>query len=50
MEVVEKAKKNPGVTYVIAGVGFETTVPAYALTIDEAAPSGREEYSAADPP
>lgn len=40
MEVVEKAKQNPGVTYVIAGVGFETTVPAYALTIDEAARQG----------
>jgi hydrogenase expression/formation protein HypD len=37
MEVVERAKLNPGTTYVIAGVGFETTVPAYALTIDEAA-------------
>lgn len=40
MEVVEKAKQNPGTTYVIAGVGFETTVPAYALTIDEAARQG----------
>ena len=36
MEVVEKAKQNPNITYVIAGVGFETTVPAYALTIEEA--------------
>lgn len=36
MEVVEKAKQNPHITYVIAGVGFETTVPAYALTIEEA--------------
>lgn len=42
MEVVEKAKQNPGITYVIAGVGFETTVPAYALTIDEAAHQGVE--------
>ncbi len=36
MEVVERAKKNPDITYVIAGVGFETTVPAYALTMEEA--------------
>jgi len=40
MEVVEKAKQNPSITYVIAGVGFETTVPAYALTIEEAARQG----------
>lgn len=40
MEVVEKAKQNPGTTYVIAGVGFETTVPAYALTIEEAERQG----------
>lgn len=40
MEVVEKAKQNPGITYVIAGVGFETTVPAYALTMEEAAGQG----------
>ena len=36
MEVVDKAEKNPGLTYVIAGVGFETTVPAYALAIEDA--------------
>ena len=40
MEVVERARKNPDTTYVIAGVGFETTVPAYALTIEEAARQG----------
>lgn len=40
MEVVEKAKRNTGTTYVIAGVGFETTVPAYALTIEEASRQG----------
>jgi hydrogenase expression/formation protein HypD len=40
MEVVEKAKRNPGTTYVIAGVGFETTVPAYALTMEEASRQG----------
>lgn len=37
IEVVEKAKQNPETVYVIAGVGFETTVPAYALTMEEAA-------------
>lgn len=40
MEVVEKAKQNPNTTYVIAGVGFETTVPAYALTMEETARQG----------
>ncbi len=40
MEIVEKAVQNPGTTYVIAGVGFETTVPAYALTMEEAARRG----------
>lgn len=40
MEIVEKARRNPDVTYVIAGVGFETTVPAYALTIEEAVRTG----------
>jgi len=40
LEIVEKAKQNPNTVYVIAGVGFETTVPAYALTIEEAAGQG----------
>ena len=40
IEVVDKAEKNPNMTYVIAAVGFETTVPAYALTIEEAANRG----------
>lgn len=40
LETIEKAKRNPLVTYVIAGVGFETTVPAYALTIDDAIKQG----------
>lgn len=35
-EVIEKAVKHPELTYVIAAVGFETTVPAYALTVEEA--------------
>lgn len=40
IEIVEKAKQNPNTVYVIAGVGFETTVPAYALTIEDAARQG----------
>lgn len=40
METVDKAAQNPNITYVIAAVGFETTVPAYALTIEEAARRG----------
>lgn len=40
LEIVEKAKQNPNTVYVIAGVGFETTVPAYALTIEEASRQG----------
>lgn len=40
IDVAEKAKQNPDITYVIAGVGFETTVPAYALTMEAAARLG----------
>ena len=35
IELVDKAEKHPDTTYVIAAVGFETTVPAYAITIEE---------------
>ncbi len=35
-EAIEKAKANPQITYIIAAVGFETTVPMYALVIEEA--------------
>lgn len=35
-EVLEKAEKNPQITYVVAAVGFETTAPAYALMLKEA--------------
>lgn len=35
-EAVELAKNNPGITYVVAAVGFETTVPAYGLMLEEA--------------
>lgn len=40
IEVLDKAENNPNITYVIAAVGFETTVPAYALTIEEAEARG----------
>ena len=40
LEVIEKAKQNPNITYVIAAVGFETTAPSYALTIEEAIREG----------
>ncbi len=39
-EVVERAKSDPKTTYVIAAVGFETTVPTYALVIEEALAAG----------
>lgn len=35
-EAIEKAKQHPETTYVVAAVGFETTVPAYALMLSEA--------------
>lgn len=39
-EAIEKAAQNPDITYVVAAVGFETTAPAYALMIREAAEKG----------
>lgn len=36
LEVVQKAVAHPQLTYVIAAVGFETTVPAYALALEDA--------------
>ncbi len=39
-EALEKAEKNPDITYVVAAVGFETTVPTYAMMIKEAAARG----------
>jgi hydrogenase expression/formation protein HypD len=33
-EVIEKAKKTPELRYIIAAVGFETTVPVYALMME----------------
>lgn len=40
VEVVEKAKANPDLTYVIAAVGFETTIPTYGVAISEAEKAG----------
>jgi hydrogenase expression/formation protein HypD len=36
-EVLNKAENNPGKTYVIACVGFETTAPVYALLLQQLA-------------
>ncbi|MEE3362155.1 MAG: hydrogenase formation protein HypD [Anaerovoracaceae bacterium] len=41
-EAVEKARKEPEKTFAVAAVGFETTAPAYALMIEEAARQGIE--------
>lgn len=40
LEAIEKATRHPELTYVIAAVGFETTVPAYALTLEIAIEKG----------
>ena len=34
IEAVEKALNNPERNYIMAAVGFETTIPAYALLVD----------------
>lgn len=39
-EAVEKAAANPGVTYAVAAVGFETTAPAYGLMLRQAKEAG----------
>ena len=39
-EAVNRAVSDPSATYVIAAVGFETTIPAYALALEEAAALG----------
>lgn len=35
MEIIEKALNNPGKDYILAAVGFETTIPAYALLLEK---------------
>ncbi|WP_368294456.1 hydrogenase formation protein HypD [Dehalobacter sp. TBBPA1] len=39
-EALKKAAANPELTYVIACVGFETTIPSYALVIEQTERSG----------
>ncbi|MGI6449712.1 MAG: hydrogenase formation protein HypD [Desulfitobacteriia bacterium] len=34
-EVIKKAQQNPGITFVIACVGFETTIPIYSLLLEQ---------------
>ncbi len=41
-EGIKKAEENKDVTYVIAGVGFETTAPIYGLVVKEAEARGLE--------
>ena len=36
MESVELAKENPGINYVFAAIGFETTTPVYGMVIEKA--------------
>jgi len=41
-EILSKAKKDPGTTYVIAAVGFETTAAVYAQLLKEIREGGAE--------
>lgn len=34
-EVIKKAKNHPQITFIIAAVGFETTIPTYALVLEQ---------------
>lgn len=34
-DILKAAEQNPNITYIIAAVGFETTVPVFALLLDE---------------
>jgi hydrogenase expression/formation protein HypD len=40
LEVIRRAQEAPETLHVIAAVGFETTAPAYALTLEEAEARG----------
>ncbi|MDR0423950.1 MAG: hydrogenase formation protein HypD [Clostridiales Family XIII bacterium] len=42
LEAVARARANPGTEYVLAAVGFETTLPIYALVLESAAMHGLE--------
>jgi hydrogenase expression/formation protein HypD len=41
-EALSRAKRDPDTIYALAAVGFETTVPAYALVLEEAVSLGIE--------
>jgi hydrogenase expression/formation protein HypD len=41
-EALARAKRDPGTIYALAAVGFETTIPAYALVLEEAVTQGIE--------
>jgi hydrogenase expression/formation protein HypD len=41
-EALTRAKRDPGTIFALAAVGFETTVPAYALVLEEALSQGIE--------
>lgn len=40
LALLDRARENPGVTYVMAAVGFETTAPVYALLLESAIQQG----------
>jgi hydrogenase expression/formation protein HypD len=42
LEAVTRAKRQPDILHIIAAVGFETTIPAYALALEEALSQGVE--------
>lgn len=35
LEAVELARKNPDICYIVAAVGFETTIPIYAVLLEQ---------------
>jgi hydrogenase expression/formation protein HypD len=41
-EALARAKRDPDTIYALAAVGFETTIPAYALVLEEALSQGVE--------
>jgi hydrogenase expression/formation protein HypD len=41
-EALARAKRDPRTIYALAAVGFETTIPAYALVLEEAVSQGIE--------
>lgn len=42
MEILDRAAEDSGTTHVVAAVGFETTVPAYALLLEKCLEKGLE--------